>query len=82
MVDLVPPAVVDGKFQLEDKSNTTGGADSTVKRPAPKAGGCRVEGFVRVKKVHTLTFLHVQGAIGPCAQYCNTALWCGRFLEN
>ncbi|XP_073394971.1 protein disulfide isomerase-like 5-4 [Physcomitrium patens] len=49
MVELVPPATVDGKFQLEDKSSIT--VNATIKRPAPKAGGCRVEGFVRVKKV-------------------------------
>ncbi|KAL2327988.1 hypothetical protein Fmac_021415 [Flemingia macrophylla] len=35
------------KLALEDKSNATGNA----KRPAPSAGGCRVEGYVRVKKV-------------------------------
>ncbi|KAG0625487.1 hypothetical protein M758_2G059200 [Ceratodon purpureus] len=51
MVELVPPAVVDGKFQLEDKSSTNGTANAALKRPAPKAGGCRIEGFVRVKKV-------------------------------
>lgn len=50
MVELVPPATVDGKFQLEDKSSIT--VNATIKRPAPKAGGCRVEGFVRVKKVN------------------------------
>ena len=54
MVELVPPAVVDGRFQLEDKSNT---ANSTIKRPAPKTGGCRIEGFVRVKKVFILVWL-------------------------
>ncbi|XP_024515759.1 protein disulfide isomerase-like 5-4 [Selaginella moellendorffii] len=30
---------------LEDKTN------GTVKRPAPRAGGCRIEGFIRAKKV-------------------------------
>ncbi|KAK7312891.1 hypothetical protein VNO77_37120 [Canavalia gladiata] len=35
------------KPALEDKSNAT---DNT-KRPAPSAGGCRIEGYVRVKKV-------------------------------
>jgi thiol-disulfide isomerase/thioredoxin len=35
------------KLALEDKSVK---ADDT-KRPAPKTGGCRIEGFVRVKKV-------------------------------
>ncbi|KAL3508524.1 hypothetical protein ACH5RR_027925 [Cinchona calisaya] len=35
------------RLALEDKSNKT----KDAKRPAPLAGGCRVEGFVRVKKV-------------------------------
>ncbi|XP_071922959.1 protein disulfide isomerase-like 5-4 [Coffea arabica] len=34
------------KLALEDKSDKT----KDPKRPAPSAGGCRVEGFVRVKK--------------------------------
>jgi len=59
MAELVPPAVVDGKFQLEDKSSNTGAANSTTKRPAPKAGGCRIEGCVKVKKVSFLVrFFH------------------------
>ncbi|RYR21282.1 hypothetical protein Ahy_B03g066575 isoform B [Arachis hypogaea] len=33
------------KLALEDKSNVA------EKRPAPSAGGCRIEGYVRVKKV-------------------------------
>ncbi|GLU23578.1 hypothetical protein SLE2022_395710 [Rubroshorea leprosula] len=33
------------KLALEDKSN------DGIKRPAPSAGGCRIEGYVRVKKV-------------------------------
>ncbi|OIW03148.1 hypothetical protein TanjilG_11785 [Lupinus angustifolius] len=35
------------KLALEDKSNVT----ANTKRPAPSAGGCRIEGHVRVKKV-------------------------------
>ncbi|KAK7342534.1 hypothetical protein VNO80_25489 [Phaseolus coccineus] len=35
------------KPALEDKSN----AADDAKRPAPSAGGCRIEGYVRVKKV-------------------------------
>jgi len=35
------------KPALEDKSNAT----DNEKRPAPSAGGCRIEGYVRVKKV-------------------------------
>ncbi|KMS98493.1 hypothetical protein BVRB_4g091860 [Beta vulgaris subsp. vulgaris] len=33
---------------LEDKS---GNKTQNIKRPAPSSGGCRIEGFVRVKKV-------------------------------
>lgn len=36
------------KPALEDKSNAT----ENAKRPAPSTGGCRVEGYVRVKKVN------------------------------
>lgn len=36
---------------LEDKSNRT---VDPAKRPAPMTGGCRIEGFVRVKKVNEL----------------------------
>jgi hypothetical protein len=36
---------------LDDKSNKT--VDHT-KHPAPMAGGCRIEGFVRVKRVNGL----------------------------
>ncbi|KAK7405080.1 hypothetical protein VNO78_06264 [Psophocarpus tetragonolobus] len=35
------------KLALEDKSN----ASAHAKRPAPSSGGCRIEGYVRVKKV-------------------------------
>ncbi len=52
MMGLVPAPVVDGKSAIEDKSNNT---DGTVKRPAPRAGGCRIEGFVKVKKVRKTT---------------------------
>ena len=37
------------KLALEDKSNATG---EHAKRPAPSSGGCRIEGYVRVKKVN------------------------------
>ncbi|URE36856.1 Endoplasmic reticulum vesicle transporter [Musa troglodytarum] len=36
------------KLALEDKSNNS---VDTAKRPAPLTSGCRIEGFVRVKKV-------------------------------
>ncbi|EPS61947.1 hypothetical protein M569_12845, partial [Genlisea aurea] len=49
MEDLVAPI----SFQSQ---NSSGGASDNMKnamkkRPAPSAGGCRIEGFVRVKKV-------------------------------
>eukprot|EP00250_Pteridium_aquilinum_P028212 c36775_g1_i1 orf=195-1649(+) len=31
--------------------NLSSASNGTVKRPAPRAGGCRIEGFVKVKKV-------------------------------
>lgn len=65
MVELVPPSTVDGKVQLEDKSGAT---NSTMKRPAPQAGGCRIEGFVRVKKVLILPFfLQMNSTAAPFA---------------
>ncbi|KAH7544328.1 hypothetical protein ACOSP7_030489 [Xanthoceras sorbifolium] len=50
MEGLVAPIPVEGsqKLALEDKRNNTEGA---AKRPAPLTGGCRIEGYVRVKKV-------------------------------
>jgi hypothetical protein len=51
MTGLVPPPVVDGRYAIEDKSGGTDPTNSTIKRPAPRSGGCRIEGFVKVKKV-------------------------------
>ncbi|KAJ7981600.1 protein disulfide-isomerase 5-4-like [Quillaja saponaria] len=49
MEDLVTSIPVEShKLALESKSNN--GTENT-KRPAPSAGGCRIEGYVRVKKV-------------------------------
>ncbi|XP_038897891.1 protein disulfide-isomerase 5-4-like [Benincasa hispida] len=49
MEDLIAPLPAGSqKLALEDKSNN---ATGNVKRPAPSAGGCRIEGYVRVKKV-------------------------------
>ncbi|XP_020529735.1 protein disulfide isomerase-like 5-4 isoform X2 [Amborella trichopoda] len=49
MESLVAPIPLEShKLALEDKSNRT---SDSVKRPAPLTGGCRIEGFVRVKKV-------------------------------
>ncbi|XWS51923.1 hypothetical protein CRYUN_Cryun11dG0023600 [Craigia yunnanensis] len=45
MEELVAPIPLENqRLALEDKSNAT-------KRPAPLTGGCRIEGYVRVKKV-------------------------------
>ncbi|KAM4092509.1 hypothetical protein ACB094_06G044900 [Castanea mollissima] len=47
MEDLVAPIPVEShKMALDDKSNMT----QNTKRPAPSTGGCRIEGYVRVKK--------------------------------
>ena len=53
MEGLVAPIPVEGsqKLALEDKHNNTAEA---AKRPAPLTGGCRIEGYVRVKKVNVL----------------------------
>lgn len=49
MEDMVAAIPVDSqKIALEDKSENT---TQNAKRPAPSAGGCRIEGYVRVKKV-------------------------------
>ena len=53
---------------LEDKSNKT---VDPAKRPAPMTSGCRIEGFVRVKRVNQLrndlhrdNFVHMVGNMG------------------
>lgn len=49
MENLVAPIQLESQqLALEDKSHNV---SQNLKRPAPSAGGCRVEGFVRVKKV-------------------------------
>ncbi|XP_038690777.1 protein disulfide-isomerase 5-4-like isoform X2 [Tripterygium wilfordii] len=49
MESLVAPIPMESqKLALEDKSDKTA---ENVKRPAPRTGGCRIEGYVRVKKV-------------------------------
>ncbi|KAM1041420.1 hypothetical protein ACFX13_031347 [Malus domestica] len=49
MEALVAPIPVESdKHSLEDKSDNRG---ENAKRPAPLTGGCRIEGYVRVKKV-------------------------------
>lgn len=47
METLVAPIQLESNKLPSGTSNTT----ESVKRPAPKAGGCRIEGYVRVKKV-------------------------------
>lgn len=49
MESLIKPIPLGSQaLALEDKS---GNKTANLKRPAPSAGGCRIEGFVRVKKV-------------------------------
>ncbi|OVA11129.1 Thioredoxin-like fold [Macleaya cordata] len=49
MEALVAPVQLESRrLALENKSDNT---TDNAKRPAPSAGGCRIEGFVRVKKV-------------------------------
>ncbi|XP_038686776.1 protein disulfide isomerase-like 5-4 isoform X2 [Tripterygium wilfordii] len=49
MESLVSPIQMESqKLALEDKSEKTA---EKVKRPAPRTGGCRIEGYVRVKKI-------------------------------
>lgn len=40
-------------FQLkpERQADSSNVSSVAIKRPAPSSGGCRIEGFVRVKKV-------------------------------
>lgn len=49
MEELVAPITLESKKDNAD--NTSVSLKDAIKRPAPSAGGCRVEGFVRVKKV-------------------------------
>lgn len=48
------------KLALEDKSNKS---VDTAKRPAPLTSGCRIEGFVRVKKVNNLLSLLIWDSV-------------------
>lgn len=48
MEDLVAPISLQSRIASD---NITAEKKDDAKRPAPSAGGCRVEGFVRVKKV-------------------------------
>ncbi|CAI9295218.1 unnamed protein product [Lactuca saligna] len=48
MEELVAPIAMDSHLALEGKSGKT---EENAKRPAPSEAGCRIEGFVRVKKV-------------------------------
>lgn len=55
MEDLVAPIPVESqKLALEGKSQNT---TQSVKGPAPLTGGCRIEGYVRVKKVNFISYI-------------------------
>lgn len=63
METLVAPIPVEAqKLALEGKSDN--GTDN-AKRPAPLTGGCRIEGYVRVKKVifHWLKLIEALGML-------------------
>ena len=50
MENLVAPIPLESpQLALENK---LGDVTDDAKRPAPSTGGCRIEGFVRVKKVN------------------------------
>lgn len=52
MEELVAPIAMDSHLALEGKSGKT---EENAKRPAPSEAGCRIEGFVRVKKVNPIS---------------------------
>lgn len=63
MEELVAPIPLEEshKLALDGKHKNTA---ENVKRPAPKAGGCRIEGYVRVKKVNFLRNVYLYDSIG------------------
>jgi len=59
MEALVAPIAMESQRQaLENKPEN---ATQHVKRPAPSAGGCRIEGYVRVKKVNLPCRMEING---------------------
>lgn len=59
MEALVAPISMESQRQaLEHKPEN---ATQHVKRPAPSAGGCKIEGYVRVKKVDLLCRMESNG---------------------
>lgn len=79
MENLVAPISLEPqKLTLEDKSGKV--ADDT-KRPAPRAGGCRIEGFVRVKKVD-LVFKIKTSRSQICHHTCQNILWERKYLSE
>lgn len=55
METLVAPVPMESHNHAVD--NNYSDVTKTMKRPAPLAGGCRIEGFVRVKKVISIYIL-------------------------
>ncbi|KAG9454127.1 hypothetical protein H6P81_007031 [Aristolochia fimbriata] len=51
MQALVAPVPMETHEVLRENNNSSSQTPGTSKRPAPLAAGCRIEGFVRVKKV-------------------------------
>ena len=59
MEGLVAPIAMESqRHALEHKPEN---ATEHVKRPAPSAGGCRIEGYVRVKKVNLPFCMEING---------------------
>lgn len=53
MEQLIAPIPVESEKHASSTDNST----NKIKRPAPSSGGCRIEGFVRVKKVKLIVHL-------------------------
>lgn len=53
MEQLIAPIPVESEKHASSTDNST----DKIKRPAPSSGGCRIEGFVRVKKVKLIAHL-------------------------
>ncbi|XP_068668367.1 protein disulfide isomerase-like 5-4 [Aristolochia californica] len=51
MQALVAPVPLETHNVVQENNNSSGQTAETAKRPAPLTSGCRIEGFVRVKKV-------------------------------
>ncbi|EPS63482.1 hypothetical protein M569_11301, partial [Genlisea aurea] len=51
MEELVAPVSLQSHVSSDEEASSKVAKENGTKRPAPRAGGCRIDGFVRVKKV-------------------------------